>query len=330
MLSFIVIGRNEGWKLNKCLTSIFETIEYNKFDDAEVIYVDSKSTDGSIELAKTFQKVKVFLITGECNAAIARNIGAKESRGDILFFIDGDMEINKKFLPFAIINNQLKYDCVTGHLDDYRYDYDDNFLGVKNRTYIKGIPTKAQVLKTNGGIFLIKKTAWKAVEGMRTKYKVNEDIDLSIRLAKRGIKTFRLPAIIAKHHTVEYNNEKRMWKNLKQLYSFYPAMILRDHIFNNIAWKRILRGNYTAVLFLFLIISFLINNKWMILFFTMLYFMFFIAKVLKNTVDASISKNKILYFFERTVFQFLHDLLFWVGFFIFHPKPKNVEYTVVK
>ena len=321
MLSFIVIGRNEGWKLNKCLTSIFETIEYNKLD-AEVIYVDTKSTDGSIELAKTFQKVKVFLITGECNAAIARNIGAKESRGDILFFIDGDMEINKKFLPFAIINNQLKYDCVTGHLDDYLYDYNDNFLGVKNRTYTKLIPTKEQVLKTNGGIFLIKKTAWKTVGGMRTKYKVNEDIDLTMRLAKKGIKTIRLPLFIAKHYTVDYRNEKRMWQNIKHFYSFYPAMIFRDHIFNNIALKRILRTNYSALLLFALIISLIINIQWLYLSSAILYFLFFMAKVVKNSIDASISKSKVVYFLKELFFNLC--MIFYSGlgssFFIQSPK----------
>jgi glycosyltransferase involved in cell wall biosynthesis len=79
MISFIIIGRNEGWKLTKCLQSVFETIAYNKLKNAEVIYVDSKSTDDSIERAKAFDKVKVLLITGECNAAIASNIGAKEA-----------------------------------------------------------------------------------------------------------------------------------------------------------------------------------------------------------------------------------------------------------
>jgi len=131
MISYIIIGRNEGWKLTKCLKSVFDTIEYNKLRDAEVIYVDSKSTDDSIERAKTFAKVKIFRITGVCNAAIARNIGAKEAKGNILFFIDGDMEIDKNFIKQAIVNNQLKHDCVTGHLDDYLYDINGNYLGIK-------------------------------------------------------------------------------------------------------------------------------------------------------------------------------------------------------
>lgn len=93
MISFIIIGRNEGWRLEKCFTSVFKTIKKDNIESFEVIYVDSKSTDNSVNVAKSYEEIKVFQIVGVCNAAIARNVGAKEAKGDILFFIDGDMEI---------------------------------------------------------------------------------------------------------------------------------------------------------------------------------------------------------------------------------------------
>jgi len=329
MLSFIIIGRNEGWKLTKCLKSVLDTIAFNRLYDAEIIYVDSKSTDNSIELAKAFKEVKIFLITGEFNAAIARNVGAKEANGDILFFIDGDMEIEKEFLCHAIINNKLKYDCVTGHLDDYLYDHNDNFLGINTRTYKHKIPEKEQILKTNGGIFLIKKEVWDAVSGMRTKYRKGQDIDLSIRLAKYGIYAIRIPFLITKHHTVEYINEKRMWKDLIHFHIFFPSMMLRDHIMNPIVWVNEISYYYTAFLFLALIISVMISIKWIIIFFAMLYFSFFVRSVVKTTINASISKSKAIYLTERSILKFLNDLLFWVGFLFFHPNAKKIEYTSV-
>ena len=98
-ISFIVIGRNEGWKLTRCLKSIIELIKHNNLSSYEIIYVDSNSTDDSIRVAMSFNDINVFRISGIFNAAIARNIGARESTGDVLFFIDGDMELNKEFLP---------------------------------------------------------------------------------------------------------------------------------------------------------------------------------------------------------------------------------------
>lgn len=331
MISFIIIGRNEGSKLTQCLSSVFETIIFNDLVDAEVLYVDSKSSDDSVERAKAFDKVRIFVITGECNAAIARNIGAKESNGDILFFIDGDMELEKEFISKAVINGKLIYDCVTGHFDDYIYNSNNEFLGVRRRTYKTEIPINNQILKANGGLFLIKKSVWNEVGGMKTKYRRSQDIDLALRLSEnKGIQIIRLPAFIAKHHTVEYNNDKRMWSNLIQGDSFYPAMIFRDHLLNIVAWKRLLLGNYTAVLFLNLIISFLINLKEFIFLSAILYLVLIIVNVTRNTFKAKIAISKIRYFFERATVQFIHDQLFWISFFFFYPGSKKMIYVRIK
>lgn len=330
MISFIIIGRNEGWKLNKCFESIFETIEYNQLENPEVIYVDSKSTDNSIEVAKAFKKVKVFLIKGVCNAAVARNIGAQEAKGDILFFIDGDMEINKEFLTFVLENNQLKYDCVTGHLDDYLYDYNDNFLGKKNRTYTNKIPSKEQVLKTNGGIFLIKKNIWQSLSGLRTKYKINEDNDLTLRLIKRKIRTVRIPVLITKHHTVDYKNDKRMWQDLLKFHSLYPGLLFRDHLLNPIAWEKTLRANYTAFLLVPFYLSLIIGNSNLQSFVIPSFILILLIRVAKQANDSNVLKNKGIYFSERIVLQLINDNLFWGGFIFFYPNSKKIEYNSIK
>ena len=94
MISFIIIGYNEEKFLDKCFQSIYNAILCAQINKYEIIYVDSNSSDKSIAIAEVYKEVKIFKIIGKHNAAIGRNIGAKEARGDILFFIDGDLEIN--------------------------------------------------------------------------------------------------------------------------------------------------------------------------------------------------------------------------------------------
>ena len=116
MISFIIIGKNEGWKITKCIESIFNTIALNNISNHEIIYVDSESIDDSIERVQFFDSVKIFQIRGDVNAAIARNIGAKEAKGDVLFFIDGDMEIIPGFLESVYINGKiLSRDFISGN-----------------------------------------------------------------------------------------------------------------------------------------------------------------------------------------------------------------------
>lgn len=328
MISFIVIGKNEGWKLSTCLQSILKAVEHSKHTDFEIIYVDSKSTDDSIERAKKFPGVKVFRITGPCNAAIARNSGANEARGDILFFIDGDMEIDESFLSRVIRNNELIHDCVTGHLDDYFYNKQGEFLTKQARTYTSNLPEKEQRIKSNGGIFLVKRSVWEQLKGMRTKYKVNEDIDLSLRIHLGGFEIFRMPYLITKHHTIEYLNENRMFLMLKNLHVMYSAILFRDFFFKKVVWQRSVRSQYTAFLLIISIILLAIGQMAALISFT-IYIMATSFRVLVNTKRSHTIQNKGKYIFKRFAFQICNDFMFNIGFLFFYPKNQKPKYAKV-
>ena len=63
MISFIIIGKNEGWKLLKSIESVYKAIEINKIEDSEVIYVDSRSTDNTLDDIKIFKNLIVAVIS---------------------------------------------------------------------------------------------------------------------------------------------------------------------------------------------------------------------------------------------------------------------------
>jgi glycosyltransferase involved in cell wall biosynthesis len=100
-LAAIVIGRNEGQRLVKCLESV-----QPHFD--RVIYVDSGSIDGSAEHAETLGTGVVRLTGGPFTAARGRQAGLDElerlgSAGiDYVQFIDGDCLLDPTWIPEAI------------------------------------------------------------------------------------------------------------------------------------------------------------------------------------------------------------------------------------
>src|SRR5262249_25897134 len=87
----VVIGRNEGERLKKCLGSISP--------GTSVIYVDSGSTDGSPQWARSHGVDVIDLDTTiPFTAARARNVGFRrlmEACPDLAFvqFVDGDCEL---------------------------------------------------------------------------------------------------------------------------------------------------------------------------------------------------------------------------------------------
>ena len=87
-LSVIVIGKNEGDRLIRCLESVQNMDK--PAGEIEIIYVDSNSTDGSRTVAADLGARVLWLDTSDPTAARARNLGWREAAADLILFLDGD------------------------------------------------------------------------------------------------------------------------------------------------------------------------------------------------------------------------------------------------
>jgi cellulose synthase/poly-beta-1,6-N-acetylglucosamine synthase-like glycosyltransferase len=99
-VGLVVIGRNEGERLARCLASVHSI--------PRRVYVDSGSTDGSVELAR---RAGVTLVempsTVQLTAARARNAGlaqllADEPELEFVQMIDGDCELQPQWIESAL------------------------------------------------------------------------------------------------------------------------------------------------------------------------------------------------------------------------------------
>ena len=320
MVSFIVIGKNEGWKLIKSIDSIIHAIKENKIEDPEIIYVDSKSSDGTLERIKEYNNVKAVLIEGEANAAVARNVGFIESTNPNLIFIDGDMEIQADFLPLILDENKnLKYEFCSGNWINYNYESFESKKLLSKK--LKKKMTKNQNEFVTGGLFGIKRSVWESVGGMRTSMRRSQDWDLALRLAKKGVLMYRLKEVFAIHHTLPPRESvKKMWRMFFLGYRFYRIVILRNNFFNKYQWKHFIRINYSFILFMMAIIAAFSMSS------LLPFLLYFLVLVLKNF---SSHKGNILYILNGFIINFLYDILYIFTFFAFLPKKKKLKYQVI-
>ena len=91
----VVIGRNEGARLERCLTSLAGQVD-------QLIYVDSGSTDRSVAFATDIGATVVELDTSQpFTAARARNAGFAETDAEYVQFVDGDCGVARDWIGKA-------------------------------------------------------------------------------------------------------------------------------------------------------------------------------------------------------------------------------------
>lgn len=191
----VVIGRNEGCRLEICLRSVCRQVK-------TVVYVDSGSSDGSVDLASTFVGHVVELSSDRpFTAARARNVGAERlmelnSEFEFVQFIDGDCELRPGWLEPALAtladNPQLAIVC--GRRRE-RYPNASNF----NRLCDMEWDTPVGPAKACGGDALVRMAAFKEADGFSEELIAGEEPDLCFRLHQAGWSIFRLDAEMTLH-----------------------------------------------------------------------------------------------------------------------------------
>ena len=99
-VSVVVIGRNEGGRLTRCLESVRRA--EGGVGGVELIYVDSDSSDDSRERAARAGATVLRVRPARPCAAIGRNAGWRAASGDFVLFLDGDTVLHPDFLPRAL------------------------------------------------------------------------------------------------------------------------------------------------------------------------------------------------------------------------------------
>ncbi len=123
-VGLVVIGRNEGDRLRQCLSSVIDKV-------AQIVYVDSGSTDGSVEMAKSLGVAVIELdLSQPFTAARARNEGfihllKVNPQIEFVQFVDGDCEIVEGWLESAQqqLKAQPKLAVVCGRRRESQYQH---------------------------------------------------------------------------------------------------------------------------------------------------------------------------------------------------------------
>lgn len=198
VLGVVVIGRNEGERLRKCLASVRKTSH-------PLVYVDSGSTDGSIALARACGAEIVELDTARpFSAARARNEGHARLISHWPFvrfvqFVDGDCTLEDGWLEAAAaaLGADPRRAAVTGHLSERNAD-----ATPYNRLCAlewKSRPGDLQNYAGLIGIAAIRSDVLRELGGYNPQVIAGEDSELGVRMGLAGYKVTKLDYPMATH-----------------------------------------------------------------------------------------------------------------------------------
>ena len=191
----VVIGRNEGENLVACLNSLIGVVD-------SIVYVDSGSTDNSIEHAKLLAIDVVQLdLKSPFTAARARNEGATyllKKMPDIKYlqFVDGDCEVQPNWVEKSVtfLETHAQYAVVCGRR---RERYPER--SIYNQLCDIEWNTPAGDTLACGGDALFRVKAFKKVNGFNDALIAGEEPELCFRLRESDWKIMRLDAEMTLH-----------------------------------------------------------------------------------------------------------------------------------
>ena len=198
-VSIIVPVYNGGEAFVRCLDALAALAP----PPGEIVVVDDGSSDGSS--ARAQQASFRVLHTGSVRSgpASARNLGARQAQGEILFFLDADVEVRHDAVA-QIIEPFCDAPCLAAAYGSY----DDapaasNFVSQYKNLFHHFVHQDASGAGTSfwAGCGAIRRDIFLRLGGFNTAYKRPsiEDIELGYRLKKMGYQTQLLKCLQVTH-----------------------------------------------------------------------------------------------------------------------------------
>ncbi|MBN8842316.1 MAG: glycosyltransferase [Sphingomonadales bacterium] len=228
----VVIGRNEGERLRRCLRSVA--------GELPTAYVDSGSTDDSVAFARGMGVTVLPLdMRIGFTAARARNVGWRHLVDEVenvafIQFVDGDCELDPDWLDKALsaMRAEPGLAAVFGRRRE-RFPEQS----IYNRMCDDEWNVPVGIVAACGGDALFRVEALVAADGYSDDLIAGEEPDLCLRLRRLGWKIRRIDAEMTLHdaNILSFGS---WWKRTKRAGFAYAAHVLRHGAGSDPQWRR--------------------------------------------------------------------------------------------
>ena len=233
----VITTYNEEERIENCIKSIIDVFSKAGLS-YEIVMVDSSSEDRTISKSDKYP-IKIISLKGQRSPSLGQHVGFLNSKGDVIFFIDGDMELIIDPSEVCPLLEKLN-DKVAG-LQGYFIDYQTD--GTKNNLHKVSEESKVSFLP--GSAFYSR--AALVEENFNPFLSSNEERDLGYRLKDAGFSLLRVPIAMVNHHRKKstsgfsellrrhrnnlFRGSGQVFRCQKTLYSFFQHFLYLKYDF---------------------------------------------------------------------------------------------------
>jgi GT2 family glycosyltransferase len=234
----VVIGRNEGERLRRCLESLDPHAH-------PTVYVDSGSTDGSPDVARRLGADVLSLdLSIPFTAARARNAGVDRLSAlapdcDYVQFVDGDCAVDPAWIPAAVAKLDAE-PTVAVACGRRRERFPE--ASIYNRLCDLEWDTPVGEAQACGGDALMRVLAFRAVGGYDARLIAGEEPELCVRLRANGWRIVRLPVEMTLHDAAMTRFGQWWTRHVRAGHAFAEVSRLHGHSPFGI-WRKETRSN---------------------------------------------------------------------------------------
>jgi glycosyltransferase involved in cell wall biosynthesis len=307
IISVIIPTYNEEKHIAACLDSLLS--QETSFP-IEIIIVDNGSKDKTTKIVEEYvkrfsNKIKLIKLGKNIGPGGARNLGAKNARGEILVFIDADMVLDKKYIEKIVMPIMLGETISTTHTTEYILNIENPWVKVQ------GQKVKKIYGKEAGEAFrAIRKDFFLLKNGFDSRYGYHDDRTF---FKKTGIKAKLVEDAICYH-----NNPDTIYEIFRRNKWIANTLLLIAKEKMGVNIKELLITIMIRTIELLsiplLILAFVFfNNFWIKIIFSLPFIFFIYLSIRQKILETFTLKEKIIL---RLIYVPFYRLIKALGFLI--------------
>ena len=201
LVSVMIGAYNAAPYLGEAIESVFA----QDYEPIELVVVDDGSTDGTADVARSFDQVKVICQQNGGNGA-ARNRAVENASGELYAFLDADdrFTLGKLSLQKAALDADPGLDMVFGHVREFLSPE----LDEETRAGLRP-PAPEPMPWTAPNLMLIRRESFRRVGPFTTAVRVGVTVDWFARAAEAGLRYTILPDVVLERRLHTQNNGLR-------------------------------------------------------------------------------------------------------------------------